>query len=213
MESGSDGGQLATYESAFAAWKNLGAGRSVGRPANADGASLTSTERAKQARARQQQAAQRWELVAPIVQQLRRAVKAEDAASIASIAGKLVRQTEMALSNAQVVHAQPDTDQVVIHAWHGSEMVLAIVPTSQLEDYFHRAKRLNGKEANLLVDRNLDAIARIVSAKFERGEYKPYARFNSTLPCVELNLQDLEQSDEKLTDSVLDTQFVWADVR
>ena len=114
----------------------------------------------------------------------------------------------MALTNFNVVHAQPDSDFVVLHGWDGKQMVLAFIPTTHLEDHFRR-RRLSGKEANLVVDRNLEAFARIVSAKYERGEYRPYSRAGSTLPRVDLTLEDIETSGEELTSSVLDLGAGW----
>ncbi len=114
----------------------------------------------------------------------------------------------MALSNVEVIHAQPDSDFVVLHGWNGADMVLAFIPTVHLDDYFRR-RHLNGKQANLLVDRNVDAFARIISSKFERGEHRPYSRFGSTLPRVDLTLEDLETSGETMTDTVLDMSHMW----
>ena len=86
--------------------------------------------------------------------------------------------------------------------------VLAFIPTVHLDDYFRRS-HLSGKQANLLVDRNLDAFARIISAKFERGAHRPYSRFGSTLPRVDITLDDLESSGETMTDSVLELSAMW----
>lgn len=198
----------AAYDRAYHSWKRLGGERSVGRPPSGDQTSLTSTERAQAARARQQASAARWEKVAPLIQQLRRAVDGNDTATITSIAKSLVKETEMVLSNLQVVHAQPDSDFVVLNGWLGREMVLAFIPTVHLDDYFRRS-HLSGKQANLLVDRNLDAFARIISAKFERGAHRPYSRFGSTLPRVDITLEDLESSGETMTDSVLEQSAMW----
>jgi hypothetical protein len=202
-----DAAAQAAYDQAYQDWKRFGGGgRSVGRPASGDQSSLTSTERAQAARARQQQSAAHWEQVAPFVQQLRRAVKAGDDAGVFSIAKSLVKETEMVLSNVQVVHAQPDSDFVVLHGWHGREMMLAFISTDVLDDHFRRREHLSGQQANLVVDRNLEAFARIISAKYERGEHRPYSRFGSPLPRVDISLQDLESSGEEMTSSVLDLQ-------
>jgi hypothetical protein len=199
----------AAYDQAYENWKRLGSRRSVGRPASGDDSRLTSTDRAREARARQQQSAARWEKVAPQIQQMRRAVEAGDRAEVFSIAVALVKETEMILSNVNVVHAQPDGEFVVLHGWHGRQMVLAFIGTEHLDDYFRRREHLSGKRANLLVDRNLDAFARIMSAKYERGEYRPYSRFGSTLPAVDITLEDITASGETLTDSVLDIEPMW----
>ena len=191
------------YDQAYQAWKSFGVGRGVGRPPSGDLASLTSNERAQAARARQQQSATRWEKVAPLIQKLRLAVAADDKAAIANLSRSLVKETEMVLSNMEVVHAQPDSDFVVLHAWEGRQMVLAFIPTMHLEDLFRRTS-LTGQQANLVTDRNIDVIARIVSAKYERGEHRPYSRFGSTLPRVDITLDDLEPHRREMTDSVLD---------
>lgn len=197
------------YDRAYENWKRHGGGRGVGRPPSGDQSPLTSSERARESRARQQQSATRWEKVAPLIQQMRRAVESADNATIFSIANSLVKETEMSLTNFRVVHAQPDSDIVVLHGWHGKQMVLAFIPTEHLDDHFRLAAHLSGKEANLLVDSNLDAFARIISAKYERGEQRPYSRFGSTLPSVHITLEDIETSGEKLTDSVLNLQGKW----
>jgi hypothetical protein len=67
-----------------------------------------------------------------------------------------------------------------------------------------RRAKLTGKEANLVVDRNLDAFASIISTKYERGEYRPYSRFGSTLPRVDITSEEVEAIRETLSDSVLD---------
>jgi hypothetical protein len=198
---------IAAYDRAYDAWRRLGASRGVGRPASGDQV-LNSTERAREARARQQMAAERWERVAPYIQQLRRALESRDRHTVETIVAALVKETEMVLQHVQVVHAQPDSDYVVLHARHGNQNVLAFIAIIHLDDYFRR-RHLSGREANLVVDRNIDAFARIISAKYERGEYRPYSRFGSTLPRVDITLDDIESSGEKWTDNVLDMRAMW----
>jgi hypothetical protein len=199
----------AAYDRAYENWKKFGSRRSVGRPPSGDDSGLTSTERAREARARQQQSATRWEKVAPLIQRMRRAVEVGDSAEVSRIAVALVKETEMVLRNVNVVHAQPDGEFVVLHGWHDRQMVLAFIATEHLDDYFRSREHLSGKKANLVVDRNLDAFARIMSAKYERGEYRPYSRFGSTLPSVDITLEDIAASGETLADSVLDLEPMW----
>jgi len=201
----------AAYDRAYVKWKQLGDGdKGVGRPPSGD-QSLSSSERAQAARARQQQSAARWEKVAPLIQQLRRAIDIDDVGTVIQTAKSLTKETAMTLANFNVVHAQPDSDFVVLHGWDDKKMVLAFIPTMHLEDHFRR-RRLTGKEANLVVDRNIEAFARIISAKYERGEFRPYSRFGSTLPRVDITLEDMETSGETLTDSVLDLTPMWVSV-
>jgi hypothetical protein len=199
----------AAYDRAYSSWKALGSGRGVGRPASGDQTALTSTERAQAARARQQHSATRWERVAPVIQQIRRAVEASNDTAILGLAKSLAKETAVLLKDFSVIHAQPDTDVVVLHCWHDRQMVLAFIPKIHLEDALRR-DRLTGKQANLVVDRNLDAFSGIISAKYERGEYRPYSRFGSTLPRVDVNSEEVEAIRETLTDSVLNISAGWA---
>lgn len=198
---------IVSYDRAYEEWRHLGAGRGVGRPPSGDQV-LSSTERAREARARQQQSAERWEKVAPSIQRLRRALQAGDTTAVENIARALVKETEMALHHVQVIHAQPDSDYVVLNAVHGKQMVLAFIEVIHLDDHFRR-RHMSGREANLVVDRNIEVFASIMSAKYERGEYRPYSRFGSTLPRVDITLDDIETSGEKFTDSVLDLKAQW----
>lgn len=196
------------YDRAYTSWKELGAGRGAGRPASGDQTSLTSTERAQAARARQQQSAAKWEKVAPIIQQIRRAIEESDDTTILQLAKTLAKETAVLLKDFSVVHAQPDSDVVVLHCWHDRQMILAFIPKIHLGDALRR-ERLTGKEANLIVDRNLDAFTGIISAKYERGEYRPYSRFGTTLPRVDLTSEEVESIREHLIVSVLDVSAGW----
>ena len=199
----------AAYDAAYERWKTLGRSRGVGRPPSGEQSALSSSERARAARVRQQQSASQWEKVAPLIQNLRRAHHSNDFREIARTVDTLVKETFMVLKNFNVVHAQPDSDHVVLHCWHNDEMVLAFIPKIHLEDNL-RCDRLTGKQANMLVQRNIEKFAQIVSAKYERGEFRPYSRFGSTLPRVDIGLADIEESDEKLSTSVLNGMGGWA---
>jgi hypothetical protein len=138
----------------------------------------------------------------------RRAVEASDDTAILGLAKSLAKETTVLLKDFSVIHAQPDTDVVVLHCWNDRQMVLAFIPKIHLEDALRR-KSLTGKQANLVVDRNLDAFAQIISAKYERGEYRPYSRFGSTMPRVDITSEEVEAIRASLTDSVLDISAGW----
>jgi hypothetical protein len=195
---------MAAYDLAYARWVELAesALRGPGRPQTGD-YSMTSTERARAVRERQRQKAAYWEKVAPLIQQLRKAVNSRDDAGALVIARSLVKETDVRLTSFAVVHEQPDSYCVIVHAFDGRELVLAFISRRTLEDYFHR-DNVTGKSANLVVDRNLDAFARIISGKYERGQHRPYARAGSTLRRLDITLEDIEVSGETLTDGVLD---------
>ncbi len=202
------------FDLAYARWEELCplGTRGVGRKVSGDDQPMTSSQRAHAARARQQQSAARWERVAPIIQALRKAIDHNDQAAALEIARSLAKETQMILKNFSVVHAQTDPDVVVVHGYHDRQLVISFVPTMHLEDRFRR-HRLTGKLANLLVDRNLNDFASIISAKYERGEYKAYSRAGGTYPRVDITLADIEACDESISDSVLDVAAGagWAD--
>jgi hypothetical protein len=200
----------AAYDSAYADWKKLApAGdRGAGRPTSVEQTALTSAERAIWTRMRQQQSASRWGKVAPAIQQIRRAAEEGNDAAVLQVAKSIAKETEMLLQDFSVIHAQPDSDVVVLHGWHDKQMVLAFIPKIHIEDALRR-DRLSGKEANLIVDRNLDVFAGLASEKYERGEYRPYARFGSTLPRVDITSEEVEAVRHVLTGTVLDLKAGW----
>ena len=108
-------------------------------------------------------------------------MEGQDHTAVLGLAKSLVKETAVLLKDFSVVHAQPDTCIVVLHCWHVKQLVLASIAKMHLEDYFRR-DRLTGKQANLVVDRNLDVSARIISSKYERGEYRPYFAAGLDLP-------------------------------
>jgi hypothetical protein len=89
--------------------------------------------------------------------------------------------------------------------------VLAFVERTGLADYFHMARRPGMRVGNLIVDRNLDAFARLVSAKYARGEVGVYSAGGQSFPRVDITLEDMEQSGEQFTADVLkpEASFQW----
>ena len=58
--------------------------------------------------------------------------------------------------------------------------------------------------SNLIVDRNLEAFARIVTAKYSRGQVGAYSAYDDqTFPRVDITLEDMERSGEQFTADVL----------
>ena len=99
----------AACDRAFAQWEELvrTASRGPGRPQRGE-QSLTSAERARTTRERHNQLASRWMKVAPLVQQMRRAVDAGDTEAVMQTARALTDETAVKLHDFQVIHAQPD---------------------------------------------------------------------------------------------------------
>jgi len=198
----------AAYDVAYENWKGVSGTRGVGRPASSDGNALNSSQRAQAARVRQQRSAEKWEKVAPIIQSMREALLAGKYDLVIDKTKEITKATEMVLSEFNVIHAQRDGDFVVLHAFHGKDMVLIFIPKIHLEDHLKK-ERLSGKQANAIVARNIDTFARIISGKYERGEYRYYSREGLTLPRIDIILEDIEKSGELITDTILETDVIW----
>src|SRR5262249_35428132 len=93
---------------------------------------------------------------------------------------------------------------VLVHCFDGVQTVLVFVSREAVDDYFRR-RDLTPPQRELLIDRNLDNLAPVISAKYERGEVSTYASPTGRgYPQIELMHADLEKTPEKLTDNVLD---------
>jgi hypothetical protein len=52
--------------------------------------------------------------------------------------------------------------------------------------------------SNLIVDRNLEAFSRIVTAKYSRGQVDAYSAYDDqTFPRVDITLEDMERSGDQ----------------
>lgn len=196
------------YDEAFATWKRLGSyRRGAGRKPGGESMALTSGGRAQAARERQRQSAVKWEKIAGYIQQLRTEVRSHDQSKIADYVKNLINETEVILRELTVIHAQPDAEFVVISALHEDQAVLAFIAKSELENYFLNVLditcNLSSKEANMLVDANLKLFSGIISAKYERGEYRPYLRRGETFPRVDISFKDIKKTGEKLSPEAL----------
>jgi hypothetical protein len=114
----------------------------------------------------------------------------------------------MKLTAFAVVHSRIDgvehtVDAPLIHCFDGKKIVLAYVSRTALEDYFSLSARPSMQDSNLLVDRNLDALSRIVTSKYERGERSVYNTFGQSYPRVDVTLEDMKSSGEEFTAEVL----------
>ncbi len=183
------------YTEAHDAWV-ASAPRRVGRPASSNGVALTGPGRTQALRQRQQDSAGKWGRVAPVIQNLRGAVRAGDLNAVSAAVRVLVNETAVALDRLAVIHAHPGTDQTVIEGWDGDRPVLGFVALATLARYFGRAD-LTPAQANLLAARDLAPFARAMEAKLERGDYRPYARASVTVPCVDITPADLETKGQR----------------
>ena len=185
------------YDRALEAWKSSGANRPVGRPRGGD-QSLGSSARATAARARQKESATKWDKVAPLIQQLRRAVDMNNGPAITRIAATLVQATRLAVKDLRIVHVRPDRDVVGLAGVHDKQPILGLIAKAHLEDHFRR--RMTAKQANQLVDRNIEEFGRIIAVKYERGDCHSTARAGVVVPCVEIVLADIEASGEMMSE-------------
>ena len=109
----------------------------------------------------------------------------------------------MALSGFAVVHARTDgeehtVDEPLIHCFDGKQLVLAFVERTALADYFSMARRPGMRVSNLIVDRNLEAFARIVTAKYSRGQVGAHSAYDDqTFPRADVTLEDMERSGDQ----------------
>ena len=112
----------------------------------------------------------------------------------------------MPLSNFTVVpeHSWP-SDPVLVHCLtHDAQAVTVLIPREEIVSYFHRDD-LTLPQRNLLISANLDKLVPIILAKYERSEVSTYTTPTGRVhPCIYLTLLDLNNSAEKLTDTVLE---------
>ena len=89
-------------------------------------------------------------------------------------------------------------DGLVVQAWDDDKLIDAFISRRVMDEWVepvsHRKRRsLFRAEYNALGRRNLDAIARIVAAKYNRGP-----AFNRQHPYVEILLSDIIDSGESI---------------
>jgi len=109
------------------------------------------------------------------------------------------------LADFQVAHQRSGKlDDVLVHCWDDQKLVPAFVSREGLDDYFHSRAGLTTQQRNLVVDRNLDVFKRIIENKYQSGECSIYSRLGYNYPRIDIELADIEQDGEGLTDHVLE---------
>jgi hypothetical protein len=114
----------------------------------------------------------------------------------------------MALEHFAVVHERggsPLFSNPLVHAFDGCQLVLAFVDRAALRDHFRIPGdvRLTIRDWNLVVERNLAAFKRVISAKYDRGQRSIYYGHGQEFPRVDVTLEDLERSGEEFSADVL----------
>ena len=115
----------------------------------------------------------------------------------------------MPLSDLRLLH-KPQAPLVVIKGSDGPRSVVAYISFRHLEDYFNLPTGLSTEQADLLVKQQSDAFERIIAAKYERGDYKSYGRYGSTLVCINITMEDIVSSGELMSDRAFEGQHVSA---
>ena len=110
----------------------------------------------------------------------------------------------MQLTQFAIDDSPHNRDGLVLHGRDGAEMVTAFISRRVMDDWVDlrqlhgRRKSLFRQEYNDLGRRNLPAIERIVTSKYQRG-----AAFNGQHPFVDVLLSDITDSGEVLDTSEL----------
>ena len=103
----------------------------------------------------------------------------------------------MPLANFAVVHEHSEPlNRVLVHCFDGRQMVLVFIPREAIDDYFWRSS-LTPRDRNLLVDRNMENLIPVITAKYDCGEVGEYVGSGTQrFPQIDLNLADLEAAPE-----------------
>ena len=110
----------------------------------------------------------------------------------------------MQLTQFAIDDSPHNRDGLVLHGRDGAEMVTAFISRRVMDDWvdsrqlYGRRKSLFRQQYNDLGRRNLPAIERIVTSKYQRG-----AVFNRQHPFVDVLLSDITDSGEVLDTSEL----------
>ncbi len=105
----------------------------------------------------------------------------------------------MRLTQFAIDDSAHNRDGLVLHGWDGVEMVTAFISRRVMDDWVDPRQSYGGRRSlfrqqyNALGKRNLPAIERIVTSKYQRG-----AEFNRQHPFVDVLPSDITESGEVL---------------
>jgi len=110
------------------------------------------------------------------------------------------RMIKMQLTKFHVDDSAHNRDGMVLHACYGDQKVTAFISRRVMDDWASqgRERSLLREQYNALGKRNLPAIERIVTSKYQRG-----ASFNRQHPFIDVLLADITESGEVLDISEL----------
>jgi len=110
----------------------------------------------------------------------------------------------MQLTQFSVDDGPHNSDGLLLHGWDGPQQVTAFISRRVMDNWVDprqphaRRKSLFRQQYNAFGKRNLAAIERIVTSKYQRG-----AAFNRQHPFVDVLLSDITESSEMLEASEL----------
>ena len=110
----------------------------------------------------------------------------------------------MQLTQFAIDDSAHSSDGLLLHGWDGPQQVTAFISRRVMDDWFDpkqpfgRRRSLYRNQYNALGKRNLAAIERIVTSKYQRG-----ATLNRQHPFVDVLLADITASGEVLDVSTL----------
>jgi hypothetical protein len=110
----------------------------------------------------------------------------------------------MQLTQFAIDESAHNSDGLLLHGWDGPQQVSAFISRHVMDDWFDprqpfgRRRSLYRNQYNALGKRNLAAIERIVTSKYQRG-----AALNRQHPFVDVLLADITESGEVLDVSEL----------
>jgi hypothetical protein len=110
----------------------------------------------------------------------------------------------MPLTGLTVDDGPHNSDGLLLYAWDGSERVTAFISRRVMDDWadpkqpYGRRRSLFRAQYNALGNKNISAIGRIVTLKYQRG-----AASNRQHPFVDVLLADITESREALDVSEL----------
>jgi hypothetical protein len=104
----------------------------------------------------------------------------------------------MSLRNFVVAPYAEVDDAITIKADDGKERIVAEIRRMLLDDYFHQ-RSLAGEQRRKLVVSNIEAIATIITQKYDQGMWEAEHRFGSTVRRVIITMSDF-RAGPRLTD-------------
>ncbi len=111
----------------------------------------------------------------------------------------------MPLSMFAVVYERENAstvfDNPLVHCYAGKQIVLTYISRQALMDYFSAPgdAHITLQQWNLVVDRNLDALKRIIEEKYEGGYWMLYNAYGQTYPRLVITSDDMRASGQEFT--------------